>query len=69
MHEAADTVEDIASCKEPAENLGIVAVNPLAADLPSVPALDDREIVTDVSAPKDFIHGGLQEEWLAHSHP
>src|SRR5256886_3055533 len=63
VHEAGNTVEDIASCKESPENLSIVAVNPFAPDLPGVLAPDDREIVTDVGAPKDFIYGRLKEEW------
>ena len=67
MHEAGDTVEDIASGEEAPENLAIVAVNPFTADLPSVLAFDDREIVANVGAPKDFIDGGLKEERLAEA--
>src|SRR5256885_15101916 len=59
--------ENISAGKETAENLRIAAVNSFGADLESVLATDQGDVVANVSAPKNFVDGGLEEKGLAEA--
>src|SRR5216684_8842864 len=67
MEETSHAVENVAACEKATENLGIAAVNPLAADLKGVLALDDGEVVTNVGAIEELVNGGLEKERLAET--
>ena len=59
MHEAGDAVKNVTAGEKAAEDLRIATMNPLAAELPSVLALNDREIVANIVAPEDFVNRGF----------
>src|SRR6266849_184024 len=67
MEETSHAVENVAAGEKATENLGIAAVNPLAADLKGVLALDDGEVVTNVGAIEELVNGGLEKERLAET--
>jgi len=65
VEETGYVAENVATGEETAENLGIEAVNPFAAELKCVLAFDEGEIVAEIGAPENFINGGFEEERLA----
>src|SRR5262249_48937554 len=65
VHESGDAVKDIAARKEAAEDLLVVSVQPLAAELESVLSADNRNAVSEIMAVKQLVHRGLQEKRLA----
>src|SRR5258708_990348 len=67
VEEGVNAVKDVATGKEAAENLGIAAMNPFAAELPGVLAFNDREIIANVGAIKEFVDRRLQEKRLAEA--
>src|SRR6266436_3093283 len=67
MEETSHAVENVAAGEKATENLGIAAVNPLAADLKGVLALDDGEVVTNVGAIEELVNGGLEKERLTET--
>src|SRR5262249_12753864 len=60
-------VKNIAAGKEAAEDLRVAAVNPLATELKSMLTVNERQAVTNVGAPEDFVNGRLKEEWLTET--
>ena len=64
MQEANNRVEDVAALKEPTEDLRVIAVQELSAELDGVIAGDDREIVANLSALKHFIDVGTEKEGI-----
>src|SRR5437667_11964622 len=64
MHEAYSVIEKVKSLKKSPENLSVIAVQPLAAGLDRVLAVNDGEVVPCIGAPEDFVYIGLKEKGL-----
>src|SRR5262245_36948014 len=67
MQEARDAVEDVTAFEEAAEDLGVVAVRPIASQLDRVVAGDDREVVAYLEALEEFVNIRSQEERVAET--
>src|SRR5689334_19725807 len=65
MQEAEYGVKDVASGKEAAEDLGVVAVQPLATEFNGVLAGQHGKGITDLEALEHLVHAGFEEEGLA----
>src|SRR5262249_54588811 len=67
MQEARDTVEDVTSFEEAAEDLRVVAERPIASQLDRMVAGDDREIVAHLEALEEFVNIRRQEKRVAET--
>src|SRR5215510_8249506 len=65
VQEAQHRVKDVASGKEPAEHLSVVAVHELAAELDGVLAREDGKVVPDLIALEHFVDLRFKEEGRA----
>src|SRR5439155_20755453 len=65
VQEAHNVVEDVASCEEAAEDLGVHTMHPAAAEFDVVAALDYRKLVAQIGAPEKLVDSRFQEEGLA----
>ena len=64
MEETSSAVKNIAARKEAAEDLCVVRVQPLAAKLEGVPAVDDGNVVAGAQAECRVRSGrGISFEW------
>src|SRR2546425_504567 len=67
MQKAADTVENIPAFEETAKDLIVERVQPLTTELHCMVTVNDREVVSEVRAPKQLVNRRVQKERVAES--
>src|SRR5947208_3191822 len=67
MQETEHRIKDVAAGEEAAEDLRVVAVQPVAAELDRVLASDDGIVVSELAAPESLVDRGLEEERIAEA--
>src|SRR5690242_13080992 len=64
VHKPHGVIEKVQALKKSTKYLGVVAVDPFSPNLYSVLAANNREIVSCVGAPKDFVNRGFKKKRL-----
>ena len=64
---ASNAVKNVSPGKEAAEDLIVKGMQPLAADLDCVATANDRNVVLNISTPKQFINRWIEEERITEA--
>src|SRR5712692_7235833 len=67
MQEAYNISKDVAPVEKSAKDLRIHAMHPLAAEFDRVVPPDDREVISHVRMPKNFVYARFEKERLAET--